>query len=492
MANVERRAHKTTWAMDRGRPANMKKRFTRADLRALVDHYSVDAKAEPEEEDEGPGVWDVADYKHEPWTPNDFKVFDTIDKLEEILKREEPSHDDIYATYRQLPEPRVPYLTLPVIRDMLHILSVVERPDLLSMQRYLSILDDMKHANIPITASEYTSAIHYAGRSLGVVGPDDLQSALHLWRDMEKRANIKGSHVTFNVLFDIAVKAGKFTLAELFLKELTSRGLQFYRHFRVTLLYYHGVMKNGSGVRSVYQEMVTAGDIVDTVVMNAVIAALFRAGEPSAAEHVFERMKRLDATGSLSAPSFRHGALTFSQGRTWRARRALGLALTHHGNRLKAEDEEAHKALQAWASIAPNSHTYSLLIRHHAISTGNIDRVNELLREMGYNGVPLQGSIFVVIFQGFATYGGVRYSSWTRTRLDQTWGEYLQAVKDGLDTTWMSSTSVVAALKAYRKCADGAATVRVWEEAREVWMPGVEEEEFVVKVLRGLVPGREG
>ena len=102
MANVERRAYKTTWAMDRGRPANMKKRFTRDDLRALVDHYSVDAKAEPEEEDEGPGIWDVADHKHEPWTPNDFKVFDTIDKLEEILKREEPSHDDIYATYRQL------------------------------------------------------------------------------------------------------------------------------------------------------------------------------------------------------------------------------------------------------------------------------------------------------------------------------------------------------------------------------------------------------
>ena len=463
-------------------------------MSALVNDYGVDSLAKPDEDPEykEPKTWDTEERDHTPRTPKDPKVYNTIATLEEILRRDIPTHDDIYATYCQLPEPRVPYLSLPVIRDMLHCLSVVERPDLLAMQRYLSILDDMKDADIHITASEWTSAIYFAGRSLGAVAPDDLQSALYLWRDMEKRASVKASHVTFSVLFDIAVRAGKYTLAELLLRELNARGLHFYRHFRTALIYYHGVMQNGSGVRRVYAEMVSAGDIIDTVVMNGVIAALFRAGEPSAADHVFERMKRLDAAGSLSAPSFLHRGLTFTKPRDWRSRRKLGLALTRHGNRIKAEDADAHAALQAWVPIAPNSHTYSLFIRHHATVSGNIDKVTDLLREMGYNGVPMEGGIFVAIFHGFARYGGVRYTSWTRAKLEQTWGEYLLAVREGLDRTWMGTTGVVAALRAFKKCADAERTLDVWEEARELWMPSAQEEEVVGRVLRTLVPGGGG
>ncbi|KAF2441542.1 hypothetical protein P171DRAFT_434200 [Karstenula rhodostoma CBS 690.94] len=473
-------------------PFRIAKTFAEKELKALVDYYGLEMQLAPGEEadieDHGSLVWNVGD-QHEKWPPKTPEDAQLVEKLCALVKLEEPSHDHLWDAYRRLSEPRIVYLPRRTIHDVLHHLSIVERPGLDAMQRYLSILDDMKHAHIHIKLNEWTAAAHFAGRSRGIVSTEDLQSALYLWRDMEQRANLRGSTVTFNVLFNIAVKAGKFTLAELFLKEMKARRLKFHRHFRVSLLYYYGVMQNGSGVRRVYQDMIKHGDVIDVVVMNAVIAALIRAGEPSAAEHVFERMKRLAAAAVNGSASYTipGGPTVVKSDRSWRGTRKLGLQLTYGGRHLRERDAEALKDLQDWAPIAPNSRTYSLLIRHQATVEGNIDRVNELLREMGYNAVPLEGSIFVVVFHGFAQFGGVRYSSWTRAKLEQTWTEYLQALDDRLDRTWINQTSAIAALKAFRKCADVERTLEVWKEIKEIWLPSAEEKEDVTKTLRHLV-----
>ncbi|KAF1849753.1 uncharacterized protein K460DRAFT_360601, partial [Cucurbitaria berberidis CBS 394.84] len=338
------------------------------------------------------------------------------------------------------------------------------------MQRFLSILDDMKTAHIHIIRSEWTSAIHFAGRAMGNVSADNLQSALYIWRDMEHRAGIKGGFVTLNVLFNVAVQAGKYTLAETLMKEMQARKLELHRYFRVSLIYYYGVLQNGDAVRKTYQELVTAGEIVDTVVMNAVIASLIRAGEPEAAEHVFERMKRLNAERAAPAPGHRFFM------RHWRDRRLLAQHLTYEARRLnKLGDEEELKKLQDFAPIAPDSRTYALLIRHQATTAGNIDRVDELLREMRYNSIPLEGTIFIVIFHGFNSFGGVRYTSWTPDKLEKIWTQYLKALNNKLERTWLSSLSIIAALKAFSRCTDAERTLKAWQEIRKLWQPNEEE-----------------
>jgi pentatricopeptide repeat protein len=460
------------------------RQFAKKELEALVDYYGIELDTRPEEQvsDGGPLIWNVGD-THEPWPLRDRKDAPHIRRLEKLLQDDETPHDQVFETYKALPPPGVVYLRIETIRALLRHLSVVERPSPLAMRRFLAVLDDMKNAHIHITRAEWTSAIHLTGNAMGTVSEDDLQSALYIWRDMEHRAGVKGGYVTLNVLFDVAVKAGKYTLAETFLKELQTRKLPLHRHFRVSILYYYGVLQNGNAIRKTYQDLVNAGDIVDTVVMNAVIAALIRAGEPSAAEHVFERMKRLHASKSVPAP----GHKFFN--RTWRDRRSLGLHLTHEARRFKSiEGEEELKQLQDYAPIAPDTRTYGLLIRHQAATAGNVDRVYELLQEMRYNSVPLEGTIFITIFHGFTHFGGIRYSSWTRDKLEKIWSQYLKALQDNMERTWISVMAVIAALKAFAKCTDAERTLRAWEEIRKMWQPNEEELERVMLMLRKLVP----
>lgn len=466
------------------------KQFAANELQALVEYYKIDLSEQPEDDDDlvddGPLVWNVGD-DHQPWPSNDPQVHSATATIEKLLEDEESSHALLYDTYKLMPSPGVVYLRAQTIRALLHHLSVLERPTSMAMHRFLAILEDMKKAHIHITLSEWTTAIHLVGHHLGKVSAHDVHAALQVWRDMERRANINASTVTMNVLFHVAVRAGKYMLAERFLKEMRARKLKLHRHFRISLIYYYGVLGNSQAIRKVYYEMIAAGDIIDTVALNAVMAALIRAGEPAAAEHVFGRMKKLHAAKTnIFVPRKPFDA------RTWRSRRELGIILTKRGQEFTASgDDEKRKELQELAPIAPNSRTYSILIRHQAVVVGDMDRVFELLREMGYEGVPMEGSIFVFMFYGFCNFGGVRYSPWTSRRLEQTWTEYLHAVDQGLDRTWFSKLAVSTALRAFKKCTNGERALRAWEEVRKVWEPTHADEQAILRLLGQLVPRRD-
>ena len=468
--------------------AEVSAEITQEEFKSLVDYYyTASAPLEPAPEIKLDEIWQM-EKSHEPWHPREEHDLYVIQRLCSLLEDEESPHEEIFSYYQQLPYPRVSYLTLPAIRLLLHHLAIVERRDEVSMQRYLSILDDMKAANISITKSEWSTAITFAGRCFNRVTQAEVESALYIWREMEQEAGVEGTYVTFNILFDIAVRAGKFRLAEMFMKEMEARNLRFSRYFRTSLMLYHGRRQDGDGVRKAYRELVEAGEIVDTAVMNAVIASLIRAGEPAAAEHVFARMKALHAakTGTTAA-----GTLP---PRSWRAARKLGKRLDFAARRLSASTlpppaVAAERArLQRGSPIAPNAQTFSLLVRHHAVVAGNLDRVTELLAGLRGAGLAPDGTVYLALLAGFEGFGGVRYSSWTRARLEDVWADFLAALDARLQGVYLSRAIVAAALRAFAKCAGPVRTLLAWEEMRRRWKPGAEELEGAVRVLRRLVP----
>ena len=396
----------------------------------------------------------------------------SINQLKKSLKNSDLSSEHIFNLYRNIPQPGVVHLSSPYIRKLLRHLSVLETLDEAAMLRYLSVLDDMNAVGKPMTRSEWTSAIALVGRCFGQISTSEVESALQIWRKMEKEAHVKPSEVTFNVLFDVAAKAGKFALAELIFLEMKNRNLRLNRYFRTGQIFYHGLKGDGTGVKRAYKELIRAGEIVDTVVLNCVITSLFRVGESSAAEVVFERMKSLHHTkvNSRLPP------------KSWRHTKELSVLLNKMAHQFR-DDSDARQRLQDFTPVAPNLQTFKILIRYHAFDSGNLDRIIGLIGEMLHYKLLTDRSLFFILFKGFKIHGGQRYSAWTRLRLEGLWKSYSESWLLAAEPYAMHTSLAIIILLAYKNCIGEIRMREIWNDICGRWAPSREDLGTVVDTV---------
>ena len=405
-----------------------------------------------------------------------------VEHLEQVLKDQNSSHEIIYEVYSKLPSPGVSLLSESTRHLLLQQLSVIECKNRASMLRYISIIEDIKSTNLSLRESEWNSAIAYAGRCFARVQSSEVESAILIWKEMELEAGVQSGTVTFNILFDIATKAGKFILAEMILKEMNDRGLKYNRFSHCGLIYFHGLRGDGAGVRKAYRGLIEAGQIVDTTIMNCVIASLIRAGELPAAEQVYERMKSMlrEKTGLISPKS------------DWQHARQLGRILEKAARNLHDQPTMLQR-LQAKQCLAPNLQTFFILIRHHVFQTGELRRVAVLLDEMQRLKIPVHGRIFLNLFKGFAHHGGIKYTLWTAERLEDVWISLLSALDDKIDNVEVMKWMVVWIIRAFEKCAQEKRTLEIWNELSKRWKAKNDDERGAVEhLLRGVLRKKRG
>ncbi|OAP56789.1 hypothetical protein AYL99_08901 [Fonsecaea erecta] len=358
----------------------------------------------------------------------------------DLLLDNHSSNAALFRAYKRLPQPGVAFLPKGTIRLFLQRMSTPWQKSEKSMIRYLSLIDDMQKANLPIARSEWASAIYLAGRSFSKVTESELNAALRLWRQMEQEAGVQAHNVTFNILFDIAVRANKYPLAQMILKEMHDRGLHLNRLGRVSVIYYHGLRGDGDAVRKAYRDFVDAGEIVDTLVLNCVMAALFNAQEPAAAEQIYERMKSLHlntrqevrSDGTVASyrqypgpgPELIHRRLAANS-----LRRVLLFA-----SRLKHLLPEHHKEAQELMPLRPDHTTFRTMISYHANVSGNLNRITVLINEMSeLFSLPLQSIHYQLLFKGFALHGATRnpHATWNLHRLNLAWEACRKDIREG-------------------------------------------------------------
>ena len=410
---------------------------------------------------------------------DDAEQLQAINRFLHTLEDRTSSHAEIYEAYCQLPSPGVRRISEISRRLLFHRLSVIENKTQQAMLRYLRLVDDMKEASIALSVSEWNTAIAYAGRCFVRVDALQVESALRIWKEMEQEAGVRSGCVTFNILFDIATKAGKYVLAEMILKEMNARTLLYNRFSYVSFIYYHGLKGDGAGVRRAYRDLVEAGQIVDTVVMNCVIASLIRAGELPAAEQVYERMKRL----------FHAKTGEFVPHKDWQYSRDLGRILDRVSRSVRSHPERVER-LQRKQCLAPDLRTFSIFIDYHVHVTGELHRITILLAEMQDFQIPIQGRIFIKIFRGFAHHGGVKYTSWTTQKLEAVWNSLLTALDAQTKDTQLLKWTVVWVMRAFARCCGRARALQIWEEIRDRWKVVNKYEKGAVEyLLRDVLDG---
>ncbi|KAK5138331.1 hypothetical protein LTR08_003392 [Meristemomyces frigidus] len=421
-----------------------------------------------------------------------------------LLKRSagRVSQTQLWNSYQDLPTPRLRYIADDDIRRAFRHLSWVEYKHDGGMPRYFSLIEDCVDEQIPITTAEWNTAISYAGRWVRHTTKKEVRGAVETWMRME-RHGVEASNVTFNILFDIAVKAGRFALADTIFAELKAREMPLNRYFRTSMIYYAGMRGDGDAVRQAFRELVNAGEIVDTAIMNCVILSLVRAGEPAAGEHVFHKMKHLyEQKLGTEGP------------KDWRGQKKLGVLLGRAAKRLR-KDKQNHEAsffggpysaderregFQKAAPIKPNTRTYRVLVQHHAYTSGDLDRVRELLDEMKKEGLRVHGSVYVHVFRGFWQHGGSSYTAWSRSSLEELWERFLVAsslgeperpVEGSVEpeeseedrAPYFTRSLAHGVLRAFYKCAGRKKMLEVWTEIQGRWTDVDDDDERALKAL---------
>ncbi|KAL3427691.1 pentatricopeptide repeat protein [Phlyctema vagabunda] len=465
---------------------------TKEELMALVDQYDgtsftdqlplleLPTRYQPSD---GPHLT-VSDRLEDEWPalrsawPCDKATKDKIKALETSIKDRQKDPEDIFKLYRDLPEPRVPYLEANTRHRLLNHLSIVERKDEHSMMRYFSILDDMKVTAIPLSVHEWTSAISFASRYVSISTDTEVEAALLMWREMEHEAGVKANSATFNVLFDVACKAGKFTLAEMIYKEMGTRRLEYNRYHHVSRITFYGLKGDGDGVRLAYKELVEANEVVDTIVLNAMITSLIKCHEEQAAEHIYERMKRITLKQRENGKPVRQKNYK-DQREITRTLMTLALRTKQHRKPREENDDDS--------DLVPNLQTFRILLNHSAISSGELYKATQFLDEMKWFDIPLHGAMFLILLKGFALHGGTRYTQWTEARLNSVWGAFLRAVEENEDGLYISRWTAIWALRAFAKCSGKSAMIDVWENLRQTWAPGGADLEFILNGMRPLL-----
>lgn len=445
-------------------------RLTKDDYLSLVDlyFYSHHSRFAPDSPDESPTPLFLEDYSfklsEDLAKPDTTYLFEEDKDYESPLKHVEKmlksrqlreisvmqafidlllddnsSNRALFDTYKRLPDPGVAHLPTGIIRLFLQRMSTPWTKSEKSMLRYLSLIDDMQRAGLPINTAEWSSAIYLAGRSFARVTESDVAAAFRIWREMEHEAGVKAQNVTFNILFDIAVRAGKYVLGESILKEMHERGLRLNRLGRVSLIYYHGLRGDGDGVRKAYRDFVEAGEIVDTLVLNCVMASLINAQEPVAADQIYARMKNLQTR--LRKGQGEDGSQTLfmkypppdsMQLNQEMASNSLGRILAKSA-RLKEWLPEQHALLQNSMPLTPDYVTYRTLVSYHATVSGDLDKLTVLLNDMTeLFDLPFQSIFYQLLFKGFSTHGGSKEpdAQWSLRRLDLVWDACRNAIKD--------------------------------------------------------------
>ncbi|PYI06633.1 hypothetical protein BO78DRAFT_343215 [Aspergillus sclerotiicarbonarius CBS 121057] len=359
--------------------------------------------------------------------------YHSVEVFLDAMWDEKISNHYVFRLYRDLPAPGVAYLSKRSRGALLRRFADPPHRRWVDSRRYLALVEDMVAAKLPMSLSLWSSAIHLAGRASGKVRKRDLVKAIGIWQQMEHLGGVKSDGVVFTILFDIAIKASQFTVAERLLAEMKKRNIQFRRFGKVSQLYYCGMQGDVDGIQQAFEEFVSSGEIVDTVVMNCLMASFIRAGDVEMAQQIYAQMLEAQATlqqaGDLSHGSKHPGSPNLmSEMNLYRSRvRKLGRVL-QESTSLQGILPDHHRALQNSVRAIPDTRTFHIFLSLHAHKTADIHAFMSILADMEkVFVVPPRGMIYLLLFDGFARNGRHR-KGWTAERLQVTWKAYLRAL----------------------------------------------------------------
>lgn len=99
----------------------------------------------------------------------------------------------------------------------------------------------------------------------------------------------------------------------------------------------------------------------------------------------------------------------------------------------------------------------------------------------------LHGAIFTTVFKGFEKHGGIRYTQWTDSRLEQVWKSLIGTMDTNAEGVYVSRFMVSWALRAFAKCSGKQRMLEAWEEIKVKWNSQEDDVAFVLDTMNWML-----
>jgi hypothetical protein len=256
--------------------------------------------------------------------------------------------------------------------------------------------------------------------------------AIAIWHRMESVYGLESDSVVFQLLYRIATLSGHFAVADRLYQEMKKRGLRLSRQGHVTMLYSYGKRRDVEGIRKTFEDFVSSGEIVDTTVLNCLIASMLNAGDLDTAQQIYSRMMRDQATSLAKAVTEHPKAVLLPSTSTdfavrrSRSQNLCAIFETYLEIRNKKGDEHVPPL---FVPVVPNIRTFAIMIRHHCFFTGDLTAVSQLLDDMEkFFESPPTIIIYYFLFCGFGTHSSDK--GWTEKLLLGAWDAFKRVLYD--------------------------------------------------------------
>ncbi|KAI5844159.1 hypothetical protein BZA05DRAFT_177210 [Tricharina praecox] len=389
-----------------------------------------------------------------PWLfPSSWEERDAISAFRAEIRNKESTNESLFELYRNLPGSRLPYLDRITMERFIVRLMTVPLRDQVAMLRYLTLIEDMKASKIPITRHEWNQAMSFVLKAFKQTTAAEMRAAYELWAQSEGDHGVNADLTTFNILLDGASNSKSPALAQSILKEMRTRNMKYDRFTYTALMMYHAHIGDGAKIRQVYQGLVDAGEIVDTVVLNTLMTALVIVGEEDDALRIFAFMKRAGAIAEKSpTPEMVE----------YRACRSFAQKLKRPGARNSKRYMEELKVV-----LGPDIGSFHLFV-HLNCRKANWDRAQDFIRDMKTFGLVLPDSVYLSLLKGFAWWGSPDpYGQWNPARLENVLNVVLDE-QAGL-IKWQRVYAVWVVRAVAKVYVNGEVLERVWQEVMQQW-----------------------
>ena len=359
----------------------------------------------------------------------------SVNRLADALGDPSKSNQHIFRLYKELPFPGVLQLPYKLRYHLLTRLANPANKHRSDARRYLVLVEDMEHAGLPLGRSLWTSAIHLVGRTTPNPTQQTLVKAVSVWQSME-RQGVESDVAAFTALVDLAIKSGQFIVGDRLLSEMEARGMTLDRFGHTTKMYYFAKMGDLRGVRTTFAQFHRSGHIVDTTVLNCLLAS-YTLLDMRTANRLYEKMMEAQRAlqggrhlGGLTSPHLLP-ALAHEMPSYRKKNKETGRFLNAIDS-TRSQSPRHHHAVQQAMPLTPDTRTFHILLSHHARRSGDLRRFVATLEDMEtVFSVPPRGMVYLLLFEGFACHGG-KNKQWSAERLRRAWKTFLRAVYESM------------------------------------------------------------